>query len=322
MFDPGSVRTASRNDSGFMLISVLGELAITVAVVGTLIGFMVAATRLVQSASPGTNPLVWSTLTSSAARLEGSLAPPLGCSNPPPPNPLDPNNPPVNSRKDCLTVVADPLRPIPDPAAASRYADEQPVTCWPVTNGEAPLPDQRRLECWQLLDSGYLRIWVHDHAVPDESTLAADDFLPDTSDLLTILNWQPSPNPALSRTATHGLTAAEWHCLTTVELAARQVARQADQSDPPVPANTCSRSEADMPQVAAVELVVCAAIKPKQRNVMKPGFVPFCDGTTGVVLSDGSYRGLDDPNARVDPDDWGTIEGYPLPAISLDIGGS
>ena len=287
-----------------MLVAVLVDLTITALLFATVIGFLFFAVRLVQSASPDTNPLVWSTLTSSVAQLEGSLIPPLVCSNPPT----------ATTRSDCLTVEADPLRAIRDPAAAVRGADEQSVTCWPVTNDEArkpdgtPLPDQRRLECWQLLDSGYLRIWVHDHDEVDENEIP----LTDTTDLLAITNWQPSPDPALSRTATHGLAAIEWQCLTSAELTARPNAPVSD---------SCSRSRADMPQVAAVELVACAAVRPDDRNVMKPGLVPFCDGTTGVVLSDGSYRGRDNPN-HPDSNDWGTIEGYLLPALSLDIGSS
>ena len=312
MSDPGSVRAASRNDSGFVLVAVLVDLTITALLFVTLIGFMFFAVRLVQSASPDTNPLVWSTLTSGVARLEDSLAPPLGCSNPST----------ATTRSGCLTVVADSVRPIDDPAPTiDRTGVGGTAVCWPVTNYEAPTIDQRRLECWQLLDTGYLRVWVHDHAVPDASTVDSDDFLSDTSDLLTIADWQPSPSPEFTRTASHGLAAIEWQCRTTAELAARQAARQADQPDPLVPIDSCLRSKADMPQVAAVELVSCAAIKPDQRNVMRPSFVPFCDGTTGAVLSDGTYRGQDNPNHPV-PNDWGTIEGYLLPALSLDIGGS
>ena len=300
MSDPDQVR-AARNDSGFVLVAVLVDLTITALLFATVIGFLFFAVRLVQSASPDTNPLVWSTLTSSVARLEGSLAPPLDCKNPE-------ITPPLNSRKDCLTVKAEPIRPIVRPGV------EDTAVCWTVTNDEAlkpdgtPLPDQRRLECWELLDSDYLRIWVHDHNEVDENEIP----LTDTTDLLAITNWQPSPDPALSRTATHGLAAIEWQCLTSAELTARPNAPVSD---------SCSRSRADMPQVAAVELVACAAVRPDDRNVMKPGLVPFCDGTTGVVLSDGSYRGRDNPN-HPDSNDWGTIEGYLLPALSLDIGSS
>ena len=303
MSDPGSVRDGTRNDSGFVLIAVLVDLTITALLFATLIGFMFFAVRLVQSASPDSNPLVWSSLTSSVARLEDSMVPSLVCENPK-------ILPPENSRKDCLTVKADPVRPIIRPGVESTE-----VVCWTVTNDEAkerdgtPLLDQRRLECWELLETGYLRVWVHDPDL-DPNTPGLED----TSDLLSIpaSAWAREPDSALSRTAAHGLAAVEWQCLTTAELAARP--------DPPIP-KSCSRSEADMPQVAAVELVACAAIRPDDRNLMEPGFVPFCNGTTGAVLSDGSYRGRDNPN-HPDMNDWSTIEGYLLPALSLDIGSS
>ena len=54
---------------------------------------------------------------------------------------------------------------------------------------------------------------------------------------------------------------------------------------------------------AAVELSSCAAIRPDQRRLMPDDEVPFCDGSTGVLLADGSPRA-------------GT-EGHPMPALRV-----
>ena len=310
MSEHGSERARSRNDSGVVLIAVLVDLTITVALMATVIGFLFFAVRLVQSAAPDSNPLLWSTLTSSVARLEGSLAPPLACSNPAG----------ATTRTDCLTVISPPLKPIADPLVrADRRAVGDDALCWQVAHERADTnDDKRRLECWQLLNSGYLQVWVHDHAELDPDTgnplndLDGDgnidldppltgDPISGTADLLAITDWQVSPNPDLSSTVASGLTSLKWLCPTASN-----------------PQTECSAGV----NASTVELLACAAIKPEQRNLMEPGFVPFCDGSTGVVLSDGSYRGQDDPTAMVDPDDWGTIEGYLLPAISVEIGNS
>lgn len=267
-----------RNDRGSALLTdALVSMLIGSILLSGMLGVMWLSVKLVHTAPPDHNPTVYGTLISGTARLEDSLVPPLGCDNPSS----------ATTRSDCLTVESDPISPVPDPVPSTdRLAIGDEASCWVVNNDRADTTDnkdKRRLECWQLLNSGYLYAWVHD---PDLDPRT--DVLDDTSDLLTVPRnvWKLESNPELSRSVASGLVAVKWE---------------------------------HKPAEDAVEFLSCASIKPEQRNLMEPGFVPFCDGTTGVVLSDGSYRGLDDPNVRVDPDNWGTIEGYQLPIIRLEL---
>ena len=291
MTHPRAVRAAFRNDSGSVVIGELTAMVMTGLLLSSVVGIMWLSVRLVRTAPPAHNPTVYGTLVASGGRLGDSLSQPLVCSNP-----LG-----EDTRSDCLDLNARQLTPVADPAlrhpetAADRQDIGDAAMCWAVSNDRATTVDKRRLECWQRLSSGYLQVWVHNHEEPDDSTPAPDDLLADTSDLLFITNWQTSSNETLSRSVVSGLESVRWQC----------------------DGAGCSPGVG----VTTVELVVCAAIRPEQRNAMKPGFVPFCDGTIGAVLSDGSHRGRDNPNPP-DLNDWGTIEGYLLPPVHVYTSGS
>ena len=276
MPEQGRVQTTHRDDSGAVMIQTLVGMAMNSLLLVPLLGTMWLGVQLIRTAPPSQNPTVYGVLVANAGRLEDSISLPLACGNPRT----------ETTRTDCLKVVAAPLRPIPDPvhndpaALADRQAIGYDATCWPVVHEEASLPDQRRLECWQLLKTGDLRSWVYGHNVP----------LSNTSDLLRITQWQISPDQELSSNVATGLTAVKWICPTTTDAQAK-----------------CSSSA----NVSTVELVTCASIKPGHRNLMKTGFVPFCDGTIGMQLSDGTDRPLGNTDGVCDDNEWLVPSGTP-----------
>ena len=282
-------------DSGNVLIGELTSLVLTGLMLASLLGVMWLSVRLVRTTPPAHNPTVYGTLVASGAELGDSLVPLLLCTNPN-------TTPRENSRTNCLTVEPEQLSPVVDPAAADRSDVGRDAMCWLVVNDRVQTADdKRRLECWQLLDSGYLQVWVHEHNETDgvnplndldgDSVIDLDvdgNPVSGTSDLLRIQDWKTSPSVEHSHSIASGLRAMKWQCPTDVD----------DYAE-------CSVGVA----TSTVELIACASIKPEQRNLMKDGFVPFCDGTIGMELSNGAAR----PAPSLG--DWTSIEGYLLPPV-------
>lgn len=277
MTAPSAVRAGSRNDSGSVLIGELTAMIMTGLLLSSVVGVMWLSVRLVRTAPPAHNPTVYGTLVASGGRLGDSLSQPLFCDNP-----HD-----ALTRSDCLDVKARQLHPIADPAQATRQDVGDYAMCWAVTIELEVTPgvplEKRRLECWQYLHSGYLQSWVH----PPKISLG------DTTDYLFFEDnqWEASPDPELSGSVVSGLTAVKWQCRPAI-------------SAPPV---DCSPGVG----VSNVELLVCASIRPEQRNAMKDGFVPFCDGTIGVQLPSGADRPLGDDDEVCDRDEWLMLSGTP-----------
>ena len=264
-------------------------MTISAMLLGGVLSTMFLSVKLVNTAPPDTNPHTFGAVAAAVARLEGSATADLTCANPSG----------VNSRKDCVEVASAPQTLTP----------HQGDLCWAVATAQQPPSpphdDGRRLECWKLLPQGDLLAYRY---APDIRAPTPPDPLPEgwpricseglASDCLNIALWSDPIEETLPRAS--GLAALGWECLTGAEVA-----------DPAlvVPPDSCTRSFADGP--ARVELISCAAIRPNQRQLMALDEVPFCDGTAGVVLSDGSYRPSHDPN------DWGTIEGYAMPTLRV-----
>ena len=285
-------------DRGSVLIGELTAMIMTGLLLSSVVGVMWLSVRLVRTAPPAHNPTVYGTLVASGSRLGDSLSQPLVCSNP-----LG-----EPTRTGCLDVGVRQLKPIADPAlrdpatAADRQAIGDDAMCWAVTTDRVQTSEKRRLECWQRLHSGYLQAWVH----PPKTSLG------DTTDYLFFKDdqWEPSPDSEWSRNVASGLTAVEWLCLDPDELEDWQEHQTA-----PSTGISCSRWVAPpykSETIKVVELLTCASIKPEQRNLMKEGFVPFCDGTIGV------------DHTRPDPatGDWAGIEGYLLPPVRVYTSGS
>lgn len=287
----------NRNDDGIVLIELVVVMAISGLLLAGVLSTMYLSVKLVNTAPADTNPHTFGAVAATVARLEGSATADLTCTNP---------SSGVNSRKDCVKITSDPQTP-------TSTAD---ALCWVVNTDTG-----RRRECWELLPQGDLVAHRYrpvaaataeqcytppttstatDPARPAhfEDCLAFDDTDPVTVDDVQRPDWQTTPAESLPRAA--GLKALEWACLTPAEVA-----------DPTlvVPPDSCTRSFADGP--ARVELASCAAIRPDQRQLMADDAVPFCDGTTGTMLPDGSDRPSHDPN------DWSTIEGYPMPTLRV-----
>lgn len=260
-----------RNDRGSVLLTdALVSMLIGSILLSGMLGVMWLSVKLVHTAPPDHNPTVYGTLISGTARLEDSLVAPLECTNPSS----------ATTRSDCLTVVAGSIQPLPEtdePTELSAFTND--AACWVVANDSVDTSDKRVLECWQLLDTGYLTAWVYRSPDVDDPNTAG--IIEDNSDLLKIGVWQPSSDPELSRSVASGLKAVKWEHKPTEDV---------------------------------VEFHACASIKPDQRNLMETGFIPYCDGTIGETLLGGANRTEPDPFLP-----GTTIEGYRLPIIRLEL---
>ena len=164
----------------------LGETVVAMTIssmmLASVLSVLFASVKLVNTAPPDTNPHTFGALASSLAQLEGSLAAPLLCENPAG----------VNSRSDCIKVVAGPVAP--------QRHDGHPV-CWVVVSGA-----DRRLECWELLEQGDLVAHRYAPAIPP----APPDPLScaEVKDCLTIPGWETIIEETLPKA--YGLAALEW----------------------------------------------------------------------------------------------------------------
>ena len=170
-------------------------MTISALLISSVLGVMWLSVELVRAAPSDTNPTVYGTLTTSAARLERSLFAPLSCQNP--------SGEPT--RTDCLTVETLVPEPVahPDPTRTSSENE----ACWVVNDDTASTIDKRRLECWELLDQGDLVAYTHGHAELDEQGNPRID----TTDLLHISQWQPVSESF--RGVAFGLEAVQWDTL-------------------------------------------------------------------------------------------------------------
>ena len=281
-----------RDDSGGTLAETVVAMTISALLMSSVLGVMFASVKMVRAAPTDTNPTLYGTLTASVARLEGSLSAPQRCSNP-----LHEAHPhvggrpiPVDSRRDCLTVVFEPINPVAHPDG--RDMSEEDEACWVINDKNATAIDKRRLECWELLDHGDLVAYQHVHAEPDPSTPDPDDVLADTSDLLHIHQWQPVSEPFRGRA--FGLEALRW------DVANNRV-------------HACARIRPDQRREMALdEVPYCEFIDKNE------------DGKHDFFTAEG-FRAVEHEGVSCDivpePKPWVCREGYRLPSVRFDTAG-
>ena len=257
-------------------------MTISALLMSSVLGMMFASVQMVRAAPTDTNPTLYGTLTASVARLEGSLSAPQRCTNPAG----------EQTRSGCLTVETDGPSVVVHPDG--RAMSEEDEACWVINDKNAVSIDKRRLECWELLDHGDLVAYQHVHAEPDPSTPDPDDVLAETSDLLSISQWQPVSEPFRGRA--FGLEALRW-------------------------------------DVANNRVHACARIRPDQRREMAPDEVPYCeftdadeDGKHDFFTAEG-FRAVEHEGSVVscdivpEPEPWVCREGYRLPPVRFDTAG-
>ena len=160
-------------------------MTISSMMLASVLSVLFASVKLVNTAPPDTNPHTFGALASSLARLEGSLAAPLLCENPAG----------VNSRSDCIKVVAGPVVPQPH---------DGHLVCWVVLSGA-----DRRLECWEHLEEQGDLV-VHRYLPDITPTSPTPQSCPEglAKDCLTIPGWETSIEETLPRA--YGLAALDW----------------------------------------------------------------------------------------------------------------
>ena len=135
----------TRDDTGTTIPELIVVMAIFGMLMAGVLSTLYASVKLVQSAPTDTNPHAFGALATAVARLEGSLASALSCTNPK----EDADGNPMNSRKECLEVKSDPQTAIPHPDHPTQDV------CWVVTIDDSILTtDNRLLECWDYLSHG------------------------------------------------------------------------------------------------------------------------------------------------------------------------
>ena len=281
----GSLAETVRDDSGSTLGEAVVSMTITALLMSSVVGLLWMSVNLVRAAPSDTNPTVYGALTTSVARLEGSLFAPLSCGNP--------SGEPT--RTECLTVET--LVPEPVPHPDTTRAPSEDGTCWVVNDDTALTIDKRRLECWELLDHGDLVAYTHVHAEPDPSTPDPDDVLADTSDLLSISVWKAVSEPFRGRA--FGLEALRW-------------------DTPDKRLHACARIRPDQRQTMEPDEVPYCEDLGVPHGDGSQG-VLLGDGTRGVDLGDGNP-----PVACTDSlvaQRWVCREGYRLPAVRFDPAG-
>ena len=177
----------SRNDSGTTPAETVVAMAISGMLFASVIGMMFLSVKLVRTAPPDTNPHTFGALATSLARLEGSLAAPQSCENPPG----------EHSRSGCLKVVVGPAAP---------QAHVGHGTCWVVATS-----DGRRLECWEHLEQGDLVAYRYLPVItqPQPGTTPTTCIEGLAKDCLYFPMWQSTIDK--SGLVAHGLAQVIWN---------------------------------------------------------------------------------------------------------------
>ena len=266
-----------RDDSGGTLAETVVAMTISALLMSSVLGVMFASVKMVRAAPTDTNPTLYGTLTVSVARLEGSLSAPQRCANPEG----------EQTRSGCLTVETLVPSLVSHPDGRAMSEDE---ACWVINDENATTIDERRLECWELLDQGDLVAYEHVHAELDEH----GNLVTDTSDLLSISVWKPVSEPFRGRA--FGLEALRW------DVANDRV-------------HACARIRPDQRREMALDEVPYCEVIDADKDGKHDFFT--ADGVRAVEQG-GSVVSCD---IVPEPKPWVCREGYRLPPVRFDTAG-